>query len=209
MAPSNDDIILRNSKTELLEAIKKLPSRTEDLSSRREDFEDLVRKWTSSARDVPTHTGEFLYLLNKSSNTDLSAEGLIEADLARFRYLQSLESRCRFNVFIVQLEKKELVTIYGDCAHACFERDESEDEDDIDSDPGNIIEIDDLDWTLRIALFDGTPLRKPYNLGVDPHAMIEGNVFEGYDPDEDERVYRSYGGDEYEDVRPNNSQAHT
>ncbi|KAI1457431.1 hypothetical protein F4805DRAFT_178775 [Annulohypoxylon moriforme] len=193
MAAYQDGTALRNLKAELPETIRILPSQSED-------FGKAIQKWISSARDIPGQTGELIYLL-ESSHSDLSTESLIEADLARFRHLQSFESRYRFNVFIVQVEKQDIGQTYDDYGYGCFERDESEDEDDASQFSSHSTAIDETDWTLRVALFDGDISRKPYNLNMDPDSLLQGDVFVGAAPDDEEGLPDDFRDSEHPNWR--------
>ncbi|KAI1090610.1 hypothetical protein F5B19DRAFT_315095 [Rostrohypoxylon terebratum] len=172
MEAVHDEVTARDAKATLLEAIEKIPSQTENSSGNQpKDLEDAIRKWVSSAREVQGQTGELLYRLQGSSRTCLYKESLpahtllSEADLARFRRLQSLEARCHFNVFIANVEKRE-----SGIANRNWSRAYSDGEDEFYRCPGG--HFVETDWTSRIVLSDGSDLKTPHILRMEPESDI-------------------------------------
>ncbi|KAI1213966.1 uncharacterized protein F4807DRAFT_207206 [Annulohypoxylon truncatum] len=178
-----DYAMSKSLKAKLLEAIRQLPSPTEDLTNRSEVFEDIIQKWISSARDVPGQTGELLYLLEDSLDTDFSTDGLTGAGLMLFRHLQSLESQCHFNVFVAQVEKREIRTTCDDYARGFNECEQSEDEDD-EEDLSD--KVHDIDWSLRVTLFGSKVPRTPHNLNMNPDSILQHDVFIDTDLEEED-----------------------
>ncbi|KAI2466606.1 hypothetical protein F4781DRAFT_445006 [Annulohypoxylon bovei var. microspora] len=191
METSYNDATTKSLKTELLEAIKQLPLQTGDFPNKPKDLENVIQKWISSAQKTPGQAGELLHLLEESSDTDLSTDSLIESSLMLFRYLRSLESRYRFNVFIAQAEKQEIGSTYDHYSHAFSERDESEDEGSTESDKSDSIE--ETYWTLRVMLFNDNELRKPYVLEMSPGSILQGDVFKDTDPNDEDVLSDDYG----------------
>ncbi|KAI0896859.1 hypothetical protein F4806DRAFT_463153 [Annulohypoxylon nitens] len=185
MEASSNDAMTEGLKAELLEAINQLPSQTENSVDESRDLKNIIQKWISTARDIPRQTGEFIYLLEESQSAGLSANALGEADSVRFNCLRSLESRCRFNVFIVQVEKREIGTgidpSYPHGTYECMECEEDPDHEVLDEGDS----IADTNWTLKAVLFDKKESRKPLTLNANPDSILQGDIFEDTLPHEE------------------------
>ncbi|OTB07527.1 hypothetical protein M426DRAFT_239828 [Hypoxylon sp. CI-4A] len=177
MASARDDAQTASLKVDLLKAIDNYQLGREDLTNKSKDLETAIRKWVSSSEKTPRQTGYGLYLLQNSSKTDISLSGLQSADLGRFRDLQVLESRCHFNVFIAQVEKREIAS-RNSYAHAFEESEESEDEDNASTTTNS--RTHEVEWSIQVLL--NSP--KPHQLEIDPNSILQGDAFKDDEPDE-------------------------
>ncbi|KAI1374041.1 hypothetical protein F4677DRAFT_461632 [Hypoxylon crocopeplum] len=177
-------------KVELLRFIEALPLKTRDSADKFQNLESEVQSWIGHIRSIPDQTGHWLYLLQSSSKTDLSINGLSPTDLARFRSLQALESYNHFNVFLAQVEKRAVGTRSDYNEYACEEVDESENEEDGEL-QNDVDSIDEIEWTVRV-LFDANGGRNPHKLDLNPEAVLQGDVFQNCEPDEEGELPDGY-----------------
>ncbi|KAL7628615.1 hypothetical protein AAE478_000130 [Parahypoxylon ruwenzoriense] len=181
---------------ELFKAIGALPFLTEELTEKSKHLESAIQKWISHVGGAPPQTGQLIYLLDDSSKTDFSIESLTPTDLTRFRYLEELGSRCHFSVFIAHVEKKAVGTRYDGTKYAFEEVSETEEEEEEEEEEGpqdGDENIDIVEWTIQVRLAAGSG-GKPHVLDVEPDSVLQGDVFEEYDPDEEDGL-----GDEYDE----------
>ncbi|KAI5920063.1 hypothetical protein F4810DRAFT_455023 [Camillea tinctor] len=175
-SPSDDEIPL-DLRQELVKAIDSLCDETVEASP---SVHNAIEKWLSYGASRPAKAKFFLYHLADSSQEMVFAmEALSPSDLARYWCLERLGCQHNFNVFLSQAEKRVGGTIFD------FAGDEMEEgyESDVELPIGTMNE-DESEWSVQLLL-DTSNGQKTPKLALDNPNMLQGDVFEGCEPDEE------------------------
>ncbi|KAI8958567.1 hypothetical protein F5Y11DRAFT_362486 [Daldinia sp. FL1419] len=89
----------------LLDALEASPSKDD---GNLYDLENAIQVWIQDIQSPRIPVRSVVYMLENSSGTDISINGLTSTDLDCLHHLQSLESRYRFHVFMGQVETKDI-----------------------------------------------------------------------------------------------------
>ncbi|KAI0117361.1 hypothetical protein F4814DRAFT_416021 [Daldinia grandis] len=179
MATSRNDVHTVGFKVDILNALEALPLNNSDSPDNPNELGSAIRKWASNQLTTP-----LLYVLQDSSNTDISINGLTPHDLTRFCCLQSLECQYHFHVFIAQIEKREIGTETDTLG--C---DLEESEEDALQNGAQSIEV--IEWSVQLA-FDIRGNRKKHSLDIKSDLILQGDVFIDCEPDDEGDLPEGY-----------------
>ncbi|KAI0600814.1 hypothetical protein F4775DRAFT_505857 [Biscogniauxia sp. FL1348] len=175
-SPSGGEVPL-DLKRELIEAIDSLFDEAVEVPP---NVHNAIEKWLSVARSSPAKTSYLLYHLVESSQEKAFAmEALSPGDLARYRCLERLGARHNFTVFLSRIEKQVGGTMFDMVGNEMEEGHEMEEEV-----PVGTINDAESEWSVQV-LFDTCNGWKTPKLALDSHGILQGDIFEGCEPDEE------------------------
>ncbi|KAI1493161.1 hypothetical protein F5X96DRAFT_623220 [Biscogniauxia mediterranea] len=175
-SPFGDEVPL-DLKQELIEAIDGLFDETVEVPP---SVHYAIEKWLSVATSSPAKTSYLLYRLAESSKEKAFAmEALTPGDLARYWCLERLGARHGFTVFLSQVEKQVGGTMFDMMGNEMEEGSESEEEV-----PVGTINDAESEWSVRVLFDTGNGWKTP-KLALNCHGILQGDIFEGCEPDEE------------------------